>query len=146
MVAKKRIGGKVVVDTSVIVKWLTSHNEQWLEQADLLMGRVESGEIELIASIVARYEVLNAVRYKALGAAEKLVALTRFFELPIEYYDVNEFQAETVLSIALAYEMTIYDASFVELTERCNCMLVTADAKDQGKFPGGVVVELKDFR
>lgn len=145
MARGRKISDVVVVDTSVIVKWLSSHNELWLEKADLLLKRVEKGEVELRAPVLAKYEAANAIRYKALGVAEKLTAVQRFYDLPIEYFDVDERQAETVLSISLTYEMAYYDATFLELAQRTSGILVTADAKDQGKCREVKVVDLRDY-
>ena len=47
----------LIVDSSVIVKWLNQTKEQNLEQADKILSEAREGKIQLIAPELAKYEV-----------------------------------------------------------------------------------------
>ena len=136
---------QIVVDSSVIVKWLVAEKEEWMEQALDLLDRVRKGKVEIIASVLAKYEVVNAIRHKSLSDPEKNLCVDNFYDLPIKYLDVSRKQAQQGRKIAEEASITYYDAVFVELAERLKVILVTANPKHQKKFRRIKVVALKDY-
>ena len=137
---------KAVVDSSVVVKWITQEGEEWTEQADLILERVGNGELELTAPAFMKYEIGNALRYKKIEDDEKLECLRQFYDLPVRFYPLSVRRAVRVLEIASQANITFYDAVFVELAERLKAGLITANPKHQKKFEGVKVVALKDYR
>jgi len=51
----------IIVDSSVVVKWLSADNEEYLTQADKLLFEVEKEKVRLYAPELAKYEVTNAL-------------------------------------------------------------------------------------
>ena len=51
----------IIVDSSVVVKWLSADNEKYLSQADKLLFEVEKEKVRLYAPELAKYEVTNAL-------------------------------------------------------------------------------------
>lgn len=134
-----------VVDSSVILKWMLSHKEDWLDQADLLLRRFEAGKIKLVTPVLAKYEVANAIRFKSYSNKEKLDFIRRFSEIPLKYYQVSSDQIAETMILANDHGITFYDAVFMELAQRLKAALITANRKHQKAFPGVKVVNLKDY-
>lgn len=136
---------KAVVDSSVVVKWITQEGEDWTEQADLILERASEGELELIAPDFMKYEIGNALRYKKIAEDEKLECLRQFYDLPVRFYPLSVRRAVRAFEIASQTNITFYDAVFVELAERVGGFLITANPKHQKKFGGVKVIALKDY-
>jgi predicted nucleic acid-binding protein len=134
-----------VVDSSVILKWMLTHKEDWLDKADLLLKRFISGKIKLAAPVLAKYEVANAIRFKSYSNQEKLDFIKRFSEIPLKYYQVSAEQIEDIMILANDRGITFYDAVFMELAQRLNATLITANPKHQKSLPGVKVVDLKNY-
>lgn len=140
---KKR---KIVLDSSVIVKFLFAMGEDNLSQADALLADVENEEVLLAAPVLAKYEVGNVVRFRKITEVEKLAIWDNFEQLPIKYIDLDFSEGRRAQNIAEILNITFYDAVFVELAERLKAVLVTANPKHQKKFEGVKVITLKDYR
>jgi len=52
---------KMVVDSSVAVKWLSDEEEQYIRQADLILEHAAREKLELAAPVFMKYEVGNAL-------------------------------------------------------------------------------------
>lgn len=135
-----------VVDSSVILKWMLSHKEEWLDKADVLLKRFESGEIKLVAPILAKYEVANAIRFKSYSISEKIILIKHFLRIPLKFCQSSPNQIIKTMALADDCQITYYDAVFIELANRLNATLVTANPKHQKKFSGIKVVALKDYQ
>ncbi len=137
---------KIVLDSSVIVKFLFAMGEDNLSQADTLLADVENEEVLLVAPVLTKYEVGNVVRFRKISEVEKLASWDNFEQLPIKYIDLDFSEGRRAQSIAEALNITFYDAVFVELAERLEAVLVTANPKHQKKFGGVKVIALKDYK
>ena len=136
---------RLVVDSSVIVKWLVSDKEQLLDKSDKLMQDVEKGQVVIVSPELARYEVMNAVRFKSLSTLEKIECVGRFYKLPVTYYPISDRNGGAAMVMADDFDITYYDAVFLELAERLRSPLVTANIKHQGRVDRVEVVALKDY-
>ena len=137
---------KMVVDSSVAVKWLSAEGEQYVEQADLVLEHAGKEELELIAPEFIKYEIGNALRYKKIPEEGKLEILKQFYTIPLAFYGISFRQSKVAFEIARDAGITFYDAVFMELTNRLGATLITANPKHQKKFPGIKVVSLKDYQ
>lgn len=124
----------LVVDSSVIIKWVSQDNEQHLEIVDKILKEAQNESVILIAPELAKYEVGNVLLFgKHLTPNQAEIALTQFYNLPVKFIaESNESAQET---FALAYDLgiTYYDASFMSLAKQYNAVLVTDNIKHQGK-------------
>lgn len=143
---------KLVIDSSVIVKWLNQNNEQRLEQADRILIDVQNSKTELIAPELAKYEVGNALLIKKrLNPTQARNALATLNQIPVEYFTETPELAK--LTFTIAYQAnktsqgttTYYDASFAALTKTQNATLVTDNPKHLQKIPGINVIPLAEY-
>lgn len=117
----------LVVDSSIAVKWFKTDGEDHVEAALDLLGKHGNGDLILTAPAHMPAEVLNGLRYADysladLHAATKNLELAKLLIIPIE---VDLLTAAT--DLALAYNLTVYDALFPALAVHFECSLVTAD-------------------
>lgn len=56
---------KLIVDTSVIIKWLSQNNENFLEQANLILHHVQEGKVDIFSPELVKYEVGNVLLKQA---------------------------------------------------------------------------------
>ena len=136
----------LVVDYSVIVKWLNSTDEKDIEKADRILTNTLRGEIELIAPELAKYEVGNVLLLKKkLTAKEIIVPISALYSYPIQFISESEELARQTYKIAQQAGITYYDASFIALAQQENAVLVTENIKHQGKPQGVKVTSLRDY-
>lgn len=136
----------VVVDTSVIVKWLNQDNEDYIEQADKILKDAEHDKIAIIAPELAKYEVGNVLLYgKKLDSKQAQIILTQFYKLPIAFVEDSKLLSEETYEIALTAEVTYYDASFMALARQYNSTLVTDNLKHQGRLDSVKTKAIKDY-
>lgn len=139
--------GLLVVDTSVIIKWLNTENEKYLEQADLILKDVQKNKFELIAPELAKYEVGNVLlKSKRLSKAKAKIVLDKLYKLPIIFLGENSFRAKDAYSIASELGITYYDAAFLSVSKQYEATLVTDNTKHQGKSKKFKVMALKDYK
>ena|SRR3990167_5578760 len=137
---------KIVVDTSIIVKWLNKSNEQYVEKADSLMEAALEGDIELVAPELAKYEIGNTLLFsKKLTPSEASVSLDTAYSLPITFITESEELAKETFTLAHNSGITYYDASFLALAKKYEATLVTENIKHQGKIKNIKVRHLKDY-
>lgn len=124
----------VVVDTSVIIKWLNKDNELHTEKADTLLKDVKNGQTELIAPELAKYELGNVLlKGKRLTPHEAYLSLRTAYSLPITFISESEDLAKETYAIASSNGITYYDASFMAVAKQYKATLVTENVKHQGK-------------
>lgn len=137
---------KLVIDSSVGVKWLSSQGEKYLKQADKILQDCEKKKVTLYAPELTKYEIGNALRYKGLDESFARICLSTLYSLPITFVSLEETDALEALKIAQKENITYYDAVFVNLAEKIGATLVTDNPKHQNKKGGVKVVSLKDFK
>ncbi len=136
----------LVVDTSVIVKWLNQDNEDYIEQADKILKDAQLDKIIIIAPELARYEVGNVLLLgKHLSIEQASIVLAQLYKLPITFVEDTAELAEKTLELAVQAEITYYDASFIALACQYDAMLVTDNIKHQGKLNAIKVRAIKDY-
>lgn len=137
---------KIVVDSSVIVKWINQQNEELLINADRLMRDVYDGKAVLFAPELAKYEIGNAlVIRKKLSMADYPVVFDTLFSLPIQFVDQSLDLACATYAIASDLHVTYYDASFIALAKQEAAILVTDNVKHQGKAIDISVIPLQSY-
>lgn len=137
---------KTVVDSSVIVKWLNTDNEQNLQQADKILQEARNGKVEIIAPELSKYEVGNVLLFgKKLTPEQANIPLYWLYHFPITFVPQSEELSKTTFAIAESLKITFYDAAFLAVAEAENAILVTDNPKHQGKASTVKVVALKDY-
>lgn len=136
---------RIVLDSSVIVKFIFAEGEDNLSQADSLLTAAQNELISLAAPALAKYEIGNVIRFRKITEAEKIASWNNFEQLPIEYFEMNFSDGNRSQEIAQAAQITFYDAVFLALAERLEAILVTANSKHHRQFEGVKVIDLKDY-
>jgi len=137
---------RLVLDSSVMIKWLNTVNEFHIENADKILSDALQGSIELLAPELAKYEIGNVLLFrKKLSAKEAQIPLAAFYAYPINFVSQSEKLAKATYRIAQESKITYYDASFLALAKQENATLVTDNPKHQGKQTKVKVKSLADY-
>lgn len=136
----------IVLDSSVIAKWVNRQNELNIEKSDKLLDDCRQGIIKLFIPELAKYEIGNVLWKKKLDPDLFHPVLDVLYSSPIEFVCLNLQNAVRILEITNENGMTYYDATFVELAERLKAILVTDNPKHQSKFKGVKIVSLVDYK
>lgn len=137
---------KLVIDSSVIVKWLNRQDEERLAQADKIMRDAQAKEAILLAPELAKYEVGNALLLrKRLSAADARITMDVLLNLPIQFVTQSPELSHQTYAIARETNTTYYDATFMALAQQEDAVLVTDNIKHQGKATDIHVTALKDY-
>lgn len=121
---------KIVVDSSVVIKWFVT--EPLSEQARRVLQEYEAGEVTLFAPDLLAAEIGNIVwkKYRLQGLAktdaEQIIAAFRDLEITL----ISSAELlEKAFQIAMAHERTVYDSLYIALSEREQCVFITADER-----------------
>lgn len=137
---------KIIVDTSVIVKWLNKSNEKNIDKADKIMESALKGEVELFAPELAKYEYGNVLlKGKQLTPNEAVISLGTAYSLPINFVGESEEIAQETYKLAFSLGITYYDASFLSLAKKYDATLITENIKHQGKHKDIKVKSLQEY-
>ena len=121
----------VVVDASVVLSWLLPDEKITSKSNDLYKQYVD-GKVKLLAPNLLWYEVVNGIKSavvrKRIDKKNGKEAIERFYELGLEFKNQSVF-SKKVLEIALKYDLSIYDASYVALAKEVRSKLFTFDKK-----------------
>lgn len=135
-----------VVDTSVIIKWLSSDKEAYIDNATRILEDVQNDLIELYAPELVKYEVGNVLIFgKHLSTAQANIALNEFYKLPITFVAESADTTKDTISMASKLGITYYDAIFLSVAKQYNASLVTENIKHQGKATAIKVISIKDY-
>lgn len=123
------IKGKLVVDASAILSRLLPDEGQNGEVSKAFED-YEKGRLELVAPVLLRYEVANALRSLVLSkrASVETVKLiyAGFSSLEMMFFEIN---FEEVLLMAVSRKISVYDASYLFLAKKLKARLLTLDKR-----------------
>lgn len=137
---------KVVIDSSVAVKWVNSQNEAYLKQADKILQDLQDKKIEIIMPELSKYEIGNALFNKGMSLIETQTVLEKFYEIPIIFVVEDNNLAKKTIRIAKSSNITYYDAAFLALAQKIGGVLITDNPKHQKKKIKNLKVKaLKDY-
>lgn len=119
---------RIVVDASIIVKWFIK--EQNSDLALKIRDRFVDGQLELLAPDLLHYEILNALKYSKLFSQDNLASAAA----SLENYGITQFPligdyAQEVVKLAEEYNLSIYDAAYIGLTNILDVCAYSADKK-----------------
>ena len=146
------MSNKVVVDTSIVIKWVIDETDSSIAVA-LLARWISEGLIILAPSLLA-YEITNVLYQRlrkgsiTLDEADEALQYVLLRELKLDTsqnYDLSK------RAMAFTYQFSLsatYDAHYLALAERENCEFWTADTRlfnaINGKLPW--VHKLEDYQ
>lgn len=110
---------KLVLDSSVIVKWLNEKDEEHISQANKILKEVEQGFTELLAPELVKYEVGNVLhKGKLLSFSQAQSPHSLLSVLPITFIVESKMLAIETYRIATSFGFTYYDAPFLAIAAR----------------------------
>lgn len=120
----------IVIDTSVIVKWYSAHQEPGFERTRALLQDHARSRGQLHVPMLALYETGNALRYGSrLSAQEQLRCLTDLFAVGLAIHPLTAVGAALAHEVSCLFEVSFYDACFVALAQELGLSFVTADER-----------------
>lgn len=137
---------RIVVDSSVIVKWLSEQDEKHLKQADTLLADVQDEKVELYSPELAKYEVGNVMLKKGASLVQTKTGTATIYKLPIQFIREDQELCERTTELAYDHGITYYDASFIALAETLKSILVTDNIKHQGKVTTPKVIPIASYK
>jgi predicted nucleic acid-binding protein len=117
-----------VIDASVTLSWV--YSDEHSAASDALLARIaDQGSV---VPALWRLEIANAlqigIKRKRIVAAYRDSTIQKLLHLPIEIdADTNDFAWTTTLQLADTHQITVYDASYLELALRRGLPLATRD-------------------
>ena len=122
------MGAKIVVDTSVLIKWFKTRDEELLKEAKQLLEEIERRRVEVHVPALLLYEVGNILLLKTrLGLTALEAALDGLESLPFVVAPPATPLLKRAVSLGRQLNLTFYDASFLALAVELDCPFVTAD-------------------
>jgi predicted nucleic acid-binding protein len=124
------MGLKIVVDTSVLIKWFKTRGEELLAEAEQLLEEIERCHIQVHVPALLLYEIGHILLLKTrLGLAALDEAVQRLEALPFVVAPPATPLLKRALRLGREFSLTFYDASFLALAVELDCPLVTADQR-----------------
>jgi predicted nucleic acid-binding protein len=120
----------LVMDASVLIKFYVP--EILSDRAERLLAKVEKQDIDLLVPDLIYLEAGNILwkkqRLKELTRSEVEEITDAVLSLPLKI-EASKSLLPLAVNIAIAYGITVYDASYLSLAQAYETTLVTADRR-----------------
>lgn len=135
----------IIADASIIVKWFVE--EENTKNALKIRDDYRKGIIDIWSTELMPFEVLNALRYNPeLGKDEICEVAKSLSKFKFALYPLLNEIADLCIEDALKYGLSIYDSSYLALSEIFDKELYTADEKMISKVSGKEkIAHLKEY-
>ena len=137
----------IILDSSVIAKWFFPE-----EDSDIALGikeRFASGKLSITIPVLLYYEINNILRtgakFARINSNDILKTYQSFLNLNFIAYSTADLLVKT-LEIALKYDISSYDASYIALAEHLQIPFLTADQKLINKVTSKYIFNLKNYK
>jgi predicted nucleic acid-binding protein len=139
---------RLLIDTSVLIKWFHSDGESELEQARALRSAHVTGELDAHMLDLASYEVGNvltgALRWPAADVADQLDDLHAILGPPLV---MTPAWLRRAAKLAHIHSLSFYDASWAATAAELGMPLISADRQllsaGLAESPGEITTRLK---
>jgi predicted nucleic acid-binding protein len=136
---------QVVIDTNVMAKLFLK--EEFSDLALRLKDYYLAGKINVAINSLTKYEFINVLKYKKFSSAEIKLALRAIDDYAFQIEEFSDHIADLTSELAVEYDISAYDASYVALASFLGCDLYTADGKLIRKISNlKFVKHIKEFR
>lgn len=121
---------KILLDSSVIIKWFKSEKENKVEEAEQYLVDFLDDKIKIFVSQLTLLEIINSALYDKFVPFEAWKKnIEFFFGLNIQIIPLDEDSFFELFIIGHKYQITSYDASYIALAKELQIDFVTADIK-----------------
>lgn len=121
---------KIVVDSSVAIKWFIPQN--YSLEANKILSAYEVNKLTLIAPDLIYAEIGNIVwkiqRFQGLNQEYAQNIIDLFQKIQINIISTDELLRDAY-DFAVKYQRSVYDSLYIVLSLRENCRFVSADEK-----------------
>ena len=121
---------RVVVDSSVMIKWYVAEDDT--DKATSLLLDYREGKLTMLAPNFIHIEMANIAwkkhTFKGLSANDAQAIIDDISTLGLEETNMFDLLTEAY-RLAVAHKCSVYDGFYVALSEREQCPLVTSDEK-----------------
>jgi predicted nucleic acid-binding protein len=124
------MAAKIVVDSSVLVKWVKTRDEELMKEARGLLSQVEKRPLEVHVPSLLLYEIGNILVLKTnLDSTRLNDALMHLERLPFIVAPPVVPLLKQAARLGRRWGITFYDASFLALAVELDCPFITADRR-----------------
>jgi predicted nucleic acid-binding protein len=124
------MASKLVVDTSVLIKWIKTRDEDLVAEAKSLLKTIQETPLEVAVPALLLYEIGNILLMKTRLDTEALArAIDQISAFPLVVADPRADLLRRTARLGRELKLTFYDSSFLALAEELDCAFVTADRK-----------------
>lgn len=121
---------RFVLDCSIVMSWCFKDEKN--AEGDSILDLLKQEESEALVPSLWRFEVINvlsvAEKRNRLSTASSLLFLDFLLELPI-IVDETPQDLKDILLLSKTYDLTSYDAAYLDLALRSQVPLATFDKK-----------------
>ena len=118
----------VVVDTSIVYKWIREEDTRHLSLE--ILHSYLTGKEEIVIPDILLYELSNTLAFKTeLSNKDIEEAWNLFSAFNVPIFTPTHAFIQKCLKFAKKYKVTVYDASYAVLAKEKKCELITADEK-----------------
>jgi len=136
---------ELVIDASVVVKWFIEEHDS--DKAILLRDKFIEGNVKIYIPSLLYFEVLNALKYSQLFEPSELNDAGESLEnYGLKVVTIKNELRKHMVKVALDYELSIYDASYLGLSIGLGKLFCTADAKIIRKLPLALKKKVKSLK
>ena len=128
----------MVLDTSIVFKWLLNGNEPNRDAALNIIQDFLHSKIDVAIPDFLYIEVANILATKSSVKERQLKeSLDLLFSFDMNVYEITDSDVKEAAILAKEHKQTVYDMLFVVLAKRLKTTLLTADTKffTATKFP-----------
>jgi predicted nucleic acid-binding protein len=119
----------IVLDASVALKWIFT-DEEGEDRAVRYRDRHISGEEVIAVPELFFYEIGNVLATKtSLGNETASEAFSLLWNFDLEVFSLGWDEFLSSLALSRRFQITLYDASYIELAKKLGCDFVTFDKK-----------------
>ena len=125
---------EIIIDASVVVKWFIEENDS--DKALFIRDKFIDGKVKLYVPTLLYFEVLNALKYSQLFKPSELDDAGESLEnYGFKVITIKNEIRKHMINVAVDYDLSIYDASYLGLSIGLEKMFCTADEKIIKKLP-----------
>ena len=137
---------KIILDTSVIIKWFFNEEEENTLAANLILNRYLDNEIGIIIPEIAIFEIANVIKNRVKTSLNKHIGanvIDKIFNLGIIFYISKEI-LKNAFNIAIDINESVYDCIFIATAEHFKSKMITDDRKLFSKYLNHKTGNVKD--
>lgn len=125
------MNGSVVVDASLVVKWLVEEDDS--DKAHAVLQSWVTRDVSRIAPHLLAFEVANALHRRVLrgelSVDESTRMIARLLESRLEFHQPPGLHVRALRLASQLNQNAVYDAHYLALAESVGCELWTADER-----------------